>query len=113
MADVLHRSTLEYRKSVNTPDFSPADWIINPDLSAIKGVARKYWRIDGDRVVEMTAQEKAAADRAELDTSKPGKLECLRRQVLARLASRDPDFQVAAAAVEAAEDQAALDSIEL
>lgn len=35
MAAVLNKQTLEYLESVNTPDYHPADWIINPDLSAL------------------------------------------------------------------------------
>lgn len=43
MSDVLSRTTKELRKSVNTPDFDPVDWIINPELSAVNGEPVKYW----------------------------------------------------------------------
>lgn len=39
MANVLHRVTRKYLRSVNTPKFSPAEYIINPDLSTLKGLA--------------------------------------------------------------------------
>lgn len=63
MADVLNRSTMTFIKSVNTPDYDPAEWLINPDLSAVAGVPVKYWKIDAnDNVVEMTQAEKDAVD---------------------------------------------------
>jgi len=39
MANVLNRTTFEYRESVNTPDYSPADWIINPTQQEISDAA--------------------------------------------------------------------------
>jgi hypothetical protein len=50
MANVLNRTTNEYLLSVNTPDYDPASWIINPDLSAVLGVPSAYWVITGDVV---------------------------------------------------------------
>lgn len=64
MADVLHRQTLELRRSVNTPDFPSEDWAINPDLSAVANVAQRYWKLTGDVVSEMSTEEKAAVDAA-------------------------------------------------
>ncbi len=64
MADVINRTTLEFLKSQHTPDFPVADWIINPDLSALSGVPAKYWKIVADTVVEMTQTEKDAVDAA-------------------------------------------------
>lgn len=43
MADVINRTTNEFRKSVNTPDFDEADWLINPDLSDVSDVPNQYW----------------------------------------------------------------------
>jgi hypothetical protein len=62
MADVVHKTTLEYRRSVNTPDYWGGDWLVNPDLP---GCARKYWKIKSGKVVEMTTSEKSAVDAAE------------------------------------------------
>lgn len=70
MADVIHRTTLEQRFSIHTPDYDPGTWIINPDLSGVSGVPKKYWKIDGDNVVEMTQPEKDAVDAAELADAK-------------------------------------------
>lgn len=64
MATALNRVTMQYRKSINTPEFeNDPDWIINPDLSAVNGVPQKYWKLNSnDQVVEMNATEKAEVD---------------------------------------------------
>ncbi len=62
MADVLHKTTKEQRFSVNTPNYSDATWIINPDLTGVVGVAKRYWKIDGTDVSEMNQAEKDATD---------------------------------------------------
>jgi hypothetical protein len=64
VANVLSRTTGAYLASVNTPDYPETDWIINPDLSAVAGVAPCYWLVEGDSVREMTVEEKAAYDAA-------------------------------------------------
>jgi len=62
MSSVINRSTREYRRRANTPDFPVADWIINPDMSAVEGVPKRYWVISGDSVMEMSAPAKAVVD---------------------------------------------------
>jgi len=62
MATVINRSTKRLIYSVNTPDYSEVDWIINPDLSELTDVPQKYWKIVGDTVVEMTPEEKSEVD---------------------------------------------------
>lgn len=64
MASVISRTTLEFRRSVNTPDFSSEDYIINPDMSAVAGLPSKYWKIVGDDVLAMTQLERDAVDEA-------------------------------------------------
>lgn len=74
MADVVNRATtgsppvgtalVDYRQSVNTPEFPVANWIINPNLTALAGVARRYWKIVAGTVVEMTQPEKDSVDAA-------------------------------------------------
>ncbi len=67
MGDVLHktRDPVDYRTSVNTPEYDPADWFHSPDTSAVVGVPRKYWqRPLADPVLEMTQAEKDAVDAA-------------------------------------------------
>jgi len=58
MSNVINRVTKEFKKSVNTPDFSEVDWIINPILPKCE---QKYWKIDGNSVLEMTDEEKDIA----------------------------------------------------
>lgn len=70
MADVLNRTTKQLLRSVNSPDYDPADWIINPDLSGVSGVPVVYWKIDGDTVSEMSQAEKDAVDAANLPAYK-------------------------------------------
>lgn len=62
MANVLNIHTMEYRKSVHTPDYMDGDWLINPVLP---GCDKKYWKIAGNKVIEMPAAAKAALDLAE------------------------------------------------
>ena len=64
MARAIHRTIYNYLRSVHTPDFDPADWLINPDLSGVSGVPEKYWKVSGDSVVEMSQAEKDAVDAA-------------------------------------------------
>lgn len=66
MASVLNRITKEFRPRANTPDFPTAQWIINPDLSAVAGFLPKYWIITGDVVTLMTPAERDAQDDADL-----------------------------------------------
>ena len=64
MASGLQKSTMIYRTSINTPDFEDNDdWIINPDLSNVQGVPRRYWKIVNSDVIEMSTEEKAEVDR--------------------------------------------------
>ena len=68
MANWLHRTTLSYLGSTS-PNSLPEDisnYIEAPDLSAVVGVAKKYWKVVGDIVSEMTQPEKAVVDAAEL-----------------------------------------------
>lgn len=69
MAIVLHRTTgltapyiKDIRYSVNTPDFPTADWIVNPDLSAVSGFESIYWDISGDNVLLVDQTTRDARD---------------------------------------------------
>jgi hypothetical protein len=59
MANVLHKETLRFITSVNTPDYNTDEWIINPTLPNCE---KKYWKISGNRVVKMTAAERQIVD---------------------------------------------------
>lgn len=67
----------EYLISVNGAEFmaDPAtndttpnspDVLINPDISAVKNVPIKFWKRNGNSIVEMTQAEKDAITAAEL-----------------------------------------------
>jgi hypothetical protein len=64
MSNVINRTTKQYLQSVNTPDYPETDWISDPDLTAVEGVAQKYWKIEGDAVVAMTPAEQAQVNGA-------------------------------------------------
>ena len=74
---IVHKQTLvgkkvEVKNGVPAyPDPSNAsDWLVGPDMSAVLDVPRKYWKIEGAAVVEMTAEEKQAVDAAALEVIK-------------------------------------------
>lgn len=69
MSTALHRRTKQLVPSANTPDFPVADWIINPDLSAVAGWDARYWIVNGDAVSLMDAAGRAAVDKAMTDAS--------------------------------------------
>jgi len=73
MSTVINRTTLVIIDSVNTPDYPVEYWIINPDLSALTGVPKKYWKVVGDTVIEMDQSEKDDVDAALLPTAKIAK----------------------------------------
>lgn len=69
MSDVVNRNDPTiWLRSVNTPDYPPENWVINPDMISeglidANGnilVPKKYWKISGDSVVEMSQMEKDA-----------------------------------------------------
>lgn len=68
--NAIHRTTLEFRRSVNEPDFPEPTWKWNPDMSGVAGVAAQYWKAPADwnapgaGPLEMTQGEKDAVDAA-------------------------------------------------
>ena len=62
MANVIHRTTAEYRTSVNTPDFDPTVWLVGPDMSAVSGLPQKYIKVVGNDVLSKTQAEKDQVD---------------------------------------------------
>ncbi len=56
---------LEVHPSANTPDYTArTDVVINPDLSALTGVPRRYWVHTIGVIAEMSAGQKAIRDAA-------------------------------------------------
>lgn len=74
MSNVINKTTLEYKTSVNTPDFPTKDWIINPVLPTCE---KKYWKIKSGKIAEMTAGEKATIDQVETDQANENEKEIL------------------------------------
>ena len=62
MANVLNRTTKQYIASANTPDYPVADWIHDPELSAVIGWDSKYWIITGDVVTLMDQTQRDTVD---------------------------------------------------
>lgn len=81
MSNVVNRETNQYLTEVNTPDFDPLEWIINPDLSLVKNSPQKYWKVSGESVVLMTAEEQDAVNAADLVVSKKIAINALDAQV--------------------------------
>jgi len=77
MASVVNRSTKVHLRSVHTPDYPSQDWIINPDLTKLKGIETKYWVVKGDFVGEMSDSAKAAVDAAELSARRDAEVDRL------------------------------------
>ena len=57
MSNVLNKLTKQYLRSVNTPDYPPGEYLINPVLP---NCDQKFWVIEGDIIREMTQPEKDA-----------------------------------------------------
>lgn len=68
MSNVFLKSTKQYLRSVNTPDYlSNSDAMINPDISAVEGFPTKYWKENGGVLELMTSTEQSAVDIQEMD----------------------------------------------
>jgi len=72
MANVIHRVTKQYLKSVNTPDYPASEYIINPVLPDCDS---SEWVIEGDTIRETTQDEKDAkiAEKAAKEAEKLAK----------------------------------------
>jgi len=65
MSNVLHKITKVYLQSVNTPNYPPSEYLINPILPLCE---QKFWVIEGDTIREMTQPEKDAYEYANEST---------------------------------------------
>ena len=74
MASVIHRTTLAFQTSVNTPKFPEPTYKHNPDMSAVAGVSRRYWEWDSgaERPVPMSQPDQDAVDAALLTAALDG-----------------------------------------
>jgi hypothetical protein len=78
MSTVVNKTTFQYLESVNTPDYSEDDWIINPDLTGLYEngtylVPTKYWKYADGYLQERTQAEKDEVDGYNLDALKASK----------------------------------------
>jgi len=64
MGNYLHRETKRYIQSVSFSELPNdiAEYIFMPDMSGVKGISSRYWKIDGDVVSEMSQVEKNIVD---------------------------------------------------
>ena len=64
MADVINVSDLRYLRSVNTPNYPEPTWKHHPDMTAVAGVAQRYWIWDAvaERPIEMNQAAKDVVD---------------------------------------------------
>lgn len=70
--NVIHRTTLQFVASANTPDFPEPTWKHNPDMSAVVGVPVHFqkWDAVAERPIPQTAGEQAATAAARLTASR-------------------------------------------
>lgn len=82
MASVINVNTLQFLRSVNSPDYPAPDWVRNPDMSQVDGVDRKYWKWDANtsRPIPMDAGEQIAYDLQQLEDSRDAVVAQLDRQ---------------------------------
>lgn len=59
---IVTNAVISFMASVNTPDYTVGNYLINPDLSAVSEVEQKYWKVDTGTVVEMSTEEKEDID---------------------------------------------------
>ena len=66
MPNWVHRTTKVYSRSIASADLpeAQANYIEEPDLSAVVGFENKYWKVNGDLVELMTPAERTAVDDA-------------------------------------------------
>lgn len=80
--NVLNRTDLRYIADVPSLDPYPVeDWVHNPDMSGVDMNWRRYWKLNGDVVSEMTNVEKEAHDADDIDAIVSAKVNQLDEEV--------------------------------
>ena len=85
MSIVVHKITLQVKYSVNTPEYGPTEWLIDPD---IPDAPKRYWIVEGDDLREATEEEKGPIDIEYLAQQKEQRIQELREQYNEALESR-------------------------
>lgn len=62
MAYALNRTTKEFLPKVNTPDYDPAVWLINPDLTPVEGHDPRIWVIQPDDTLRLMTDAEIDAE---------------------------------------------------
>jgi hypothetical protein len=62
MAAVFNRTTKQYLISVNTPDYSPSEWLINPDITPVRGHDPRVWVINPDDTLRLMTDAEMDAE---------------------------------------------------
>ena len=77
MGDYLHRISKRYYQSWSPASLAEplANYIEDPDLSAVEGVPNRYWIITGDVISEMSQAEKDAVDAAILTAARDAEIQ--------------------------------------
>jgi hypothetical protein len=57
----------------DAPNYPTDKWLHDPDLTAVQGVDQKFWKLDGDSIVPMTAGEQTTVTDAEFSAAKTAK----------------------------------------
>lgn len=76
---VLNRITKELLDvaEISLPAFPQDAWVHAPDLSAVQGLPQRHWKCVDSSVLAMTAEERAAADLAVLDSMRDALVDTL------------------------------------
>ena len=79
MASVIHRTTLQYFRSADTPKYPEPTWKHNPDMSLVEGLAKYLWKWDTgtERPIPQTAGEQAATLLERLESSRDGTISAM------------------------------------
>lgn len=112
MANVIHREKKEFRKSVNTPEYSEQEWIINPDMSNVAGVEHQYWKISGDDVLEMNPIEKAVVIGRNFNALKESTKEDLLSSVDEEVIGTTEEYDLMKAQIDAATNESRLHNLQ-
>lgn len=86
--NVVRKATLTPMVVLDPGSFDPAEYVINPDQNVIDNVPRRWWKVDGDILREMTQAEKDEATLTILPQAKRAKA--------ARIVARTPAVMAAA-----------------
>ena len=66
MSTAVHKTTFQVIEDANTPEYASNDWLINPDLSRVRDVDKKYWYLKDGELHQMDNELKRKLDDADL-----------------------------------------------